>query len=609
MAAMFAKSMIDEVRARSDIADIIGRYCRLQRAGSSYRTLCPFHREKTPSFHVNPARQAFHCFGCGKGGDVFRFIMEYENIDFPAAIRMLAEWAGVPVVEDARHEAVPAGPRKDVLYRLHAELAQWYHQHLEQAPAARVAREYLVSRDLPPQTSTDFLIGHAPDAWDETIKWGVANHFSEDQLVAAGVVIRRERDGRCYDRFRGRLMFPIRDEQGRVIAFSGRALRVDDETAKYINSPETVLFQKNRVLFGLDRARRPIVDAREALICEGQIDVIRCHVAGFQTAVAAQGTAFTEEHAVKLARFADGVVLVFDADHAGHEAAVKTAMICLKNGLSVRVVALPPGDDPDSLIRRQGAEAFGALLARAGDVLDFRLDALLKRENAATEIGMRTVTRGIADLVGAARDPVQRDRMVQQAARRLIIDPGVLHRAFRPNRPEPAVADRSGTAPSQIAPTSRPPEEWALIATLAAAPEAAGLVRDYLPPRRLNDPGCRAVLELMLAAAQAQETDLLAHCAVHAPDNPALQSLVAAALMAPSRISGQEFSCDEAIKDLILKIWRNRLSERLRGLLREDRPNGEGRVRNECAHLRADIKQLDKWETGAAIIEMLRSEE
>ncbi len=609
MARMVPKITVEEIRSRSDIVDVIGRYLHLERAGANFRARCPFHKEKTPSFNVSPARQGFHCFGCGKGGDVFRFLMEYENVDFPTALRMLADWAGIALPTDKPTDAERTGPRKDVLFRLHDELARWYHQNLTRRPESQAARDYLAGRDLHADTAAEFMIGYADQGWDTVLQWGAQRKFSLDVMVAAGVVVCHDKNKRVYDRFRDRIMFPIRDEQQRVIGFSGRALHETEKNAKYVNSPETILFQKKRVLFGLDRARRAIVEEREALICEGQLDVIRCQLAGFKTAVAAQGTAVSEEHALKLARFADGVLLVFDADEAGQTAAYKTAITCLQSGLAVRIVTLPAGEDPDSIIRKKGPETFRNLLTKAEDALDFRLNYLLQRENPATEIGMRAITRGLADLINAARDPLQRERMVQHAAQRLVIDPAVLHRVFRP--PDSRYSRATGNAenPESDGETvQRPAEEWALVAHLAAAPELSDLVRNHLPPQRLRDPGCRHALEILLAAAQCGESDILGYCAQYDSDSGEVQKLLAAAMMAPSKLVGREFGHEDAVKDLILKIWRENLRRRLSALMRGGRKDHDGRFRMECVQLRTDIKRLDRWESGIAIIDMLVNE-
>jgi len=266
----------------------------------------PFHREKTPSFQVNPARQIYHCFGCGAGGDVFRFVQEREKVDFLTAVQILARKAGVTIElsEEDRRDA----SGKDLLYKIHEEAAALYRRVLLQDPAAAPAREYLRQRQLDAPAAEKFQIGYAPER-PAMLAWGASKKYPPEALETAGLLLRgdsaRGRGGEWWDRFRNRVMFPIRDEQGRVIGFSGRVLRAEDHPAKYVNSPETPLFHKSRVLYAIDQARHAIIDARQAILCEGQIDTLRCHLAGLTNVVAAQGTAVTEEHARILKRYAD----------------------------------------------------------------------------------------------------------------------------------------------------------------------------------------------------------------------------------------------------------------------------------------------------------------
>ncbi|HEY8240720.1 MAG TPA: DNA primase, partial [Kiritimatiellia bacterium] len=310
---IIGKQTIEEIRSACDIVDIVGSYIQLKKGGpGSLKALCPFHKEKTPSFTVNPSRQIFHCFGCGEGGDVFKFVQKYENVDFPTAARMLAERAGIQVEFDAADDGEIKA--KDILYRIHEELAQFYHRVLIESAPGEPARKYLAERDIGPDVIEQFLIGFAPNRYNTLATWAEKKGYQPAQLELAGVLTRREESDEPYDRFRNRVMVPIRDDQGRVIAFSGRIMEADAKAAKYVNSPETPLFRKGRVLYALDKAKRPILESRTAILCEGQIDVIRCHAGGITTAVAAQGTALTEDHARLLKRYADAVVLVMDAD-------------------------------------------------------------------------------------------------------------------------------------------------------------------------------------------------------------------------------------------------------------------------------------------------------
>jgi len=433
MARVIPKQTLEDIRFRNDIVDVIGAYMPLQRAGSAFKALCPFHREKTPSFQVNPQRQIYHCFGCGAGGDVFSFVMQHEGLDFAGAARMLAQRAGLRL-ELEEGEDGGAASEKDQLYKIHQELARFYRRCLLEMRSAEPARVYLAQRDLAGPVGEEFLIGYAPNRWDSALRWGEKHRYAVEMLEKAGLVLPRSRpEGSSghYDRFRHRVMFPIRDEQNRVIAFSGRALETADTTAKYLNSPETPIFRKSRVLYAMEKARRHIVESREAILCEGQIDVIRCHQAGFTTAVASQGTAFTEEHAHVLRRYADGAVLVFDPDRAGQDAAVKTAALFLAAGLAVRVASLPEGDDADSFIRKCGADAFRAALDRAQSAIGFQVRVLSGREDQTTEVGAMRIARAALRTIRASPNAVQRARLIEEAAGLLNLPPTALQEEYR----------------------------------------------------------------------------------------------------------------------------------------------------------------------------------
>ena len=398
MSKVIPKSVLEDIRSANDIVEVVGTYLQLKRGGSAHKALCPFHKEKTPSFSVNQQRQIYHCFGCGAGGDVFKFVMEYENVDFSTAARMLAERAGIRLEWADTDES--GGPAKDSLLKIHEEVALLFHRALLETPGAEQARQYLKERELDEKTVKDFLIGHAPNGRDALFRWCRKKKYSIDLFVAAGLIMKSEQ-GDVYDRFRNRLMFPIRDELGRVIGFSGRILEKSDKLAKYVNSPETAIFKKGRVLYALDKAKRNILDSKTAILCEGQIDVIRCHMAGIHTAVAAQGTALTDDHARLLKRYADSVVIVLDADKAGQDASLRSAEALLGAGLSVSIAALPKGDDPDSLIRKNGGQAFLDVVKNAKSVLAFQIDVLRSRENLTTqEAAILRATRAVLETIG-----------------------------------------------------------------------------------------------------------------------------------------------------------------------------------------------------------------
>ncbi|HMJ65298.1 MAG TPA: DNA primase, partial [Candidatus Binatia bacterium] len=348
MAGFIDPATLEQIRAASDVVDVIGSYLPLKRAGANFVTLCPFHKEKSPSFNVNPHRQIFHCFGCHKGGDVFTFVREYESITFVEAVKRLAERASIPLVLDKTPGQEQARFLKDTLLEMHEQIARRWQAALQNDAAGQIARDYLHKRGVSDEAAQLFRIGYAPDSWEDTVNWAKSKGYEVATVERAGLVIRNEETGRHYDRFRGRLMFPICDEQGRVIAFSGRVLSGDEKTAKYVNSPETPIFTKGKVFFGLDKSKRAILDSGFAIICEGQLDLIACYMAGVRNIVAPQGTAFTSDHARILKRYINEVVLCFDSDTAGQAAAARVQESLLASGLSVRVVTMPAPHDPDS---------------------------------------------------------------------------------------------------------------------------------------------------------------------------------------------------------------------------------------------------------------------
>src|ERR1041384_7133811 len=323
MPGLFSPATLEQVRNANDIVDVIGSYLPLKRAGANFVALCPFHKEKSPSFNVNPHRQIFHCFGCHKGGDVFQFVIEYDSVDFPEALRRLADRAKIPL----EHEKGSGGEKtrhiKEQLLQMHDQIAQRWQNALANEASGQIARDYLAKRGVSAEAIKLFRLGYAPDLWDDTVNWARSKGHEPALIEKAGLILRKEGSENYYDRFRGRLMFPICDEQGRVVGFSGRVLSGDEKTAKYVNSPETPIFTKSKIFFGLDKSKRAILDPGFAVVCEGQLDLVACFMSGVQNIVAPQGTAFTEQHARILKRYADEVVLCFDSDNPGQNAAVR----------------------------------------------------------------------------------------------------------------------------------------------------------------------------------------------------------------------------------------------------------------------------------------------
>ncbi len=475
---------IEQIAAANDIAEVIGSYFPLKRAGANFKALCPFHQEKTPSFTVSPSRQTFHCFGCGVGGSVFRFVMDYEHVDFPSAVRKLAARCGITIVEKrgAADEDRQYETRRTLL-KLHAEAAEWFHENLVKREVGEPARKYLKQRGITAEIAKRWQLGYAPDEWDAFGSGARARGYDARDLITSGLVRTKDeadsdqnqisnlKPQTSYDRFRGRIMFPIHNDVGEVIAFSGRLLKDEEGAAKYLNSPETPLFRKGNVLFGLHKTKRALIEADCAIVCEGQIDLISLFEAGITNVVAPQGTAFTENQARILKRFVDEVVLCFDSDAAGAKAAERSLDALLQNDLIVRVVELPVGEDPDSLVRREGKEKFENRVASAQDFFDYWIEREMEAADVSSLGAKMQVARRLAETVSRVHDPLMRGEVVNRASARLGVSPADFGTLLSTRPRGTASSEGPESARAQAAPGPR--HDIAMLCLLALRDEPA----------------------------------------------------------------------------------------------------------------------------------------
>ena len=453
MAKGITESTVEEIKARIDLADLIASYgIQVKTAGVSKKACCPFHHEKTPSFNINENRGYYHCFGCGESGDAIKFVQKMDGLTFVEAVKKLAEQCGVKIEEK---EDPAAGKRKRILALL-AEITQFYRRCLQQAKEGEFAREYLKKRDLGEQIQADYLIGYAPNGVANILKWAEKYGYTSEELEAAGIIKGPTRPGDLgYHRFGGRLMFSIKDKQGRVVGFSGRQLVASKNSGKYVNSPETLVFKKSNILYGFDKAAGAVTKTpnHEVIVCEGQIDCIRLQTSGFANAVAGQGTAFTDEHVKMLKKVADQVALVYDDDGAGHKATIKSARLCLAAELPVRVVSLPGGDDPDSFLRTHPADEFRQMLDHAESIMAFQVRAERAKEtNPNTVDAMNRIVREILLTISQCPNAVLRAGMVGEAAKLLNLPTAALNEELGKVKVE-ATARRPAT-PSPRLPSS-----------------------------------------------------------------------------------------------------------------------------------------------------------
>ena len=460
-----AKDTVAEIKERLNIQDIIAPYVKLRRAGRSMVGLCPFHKEKTGSFHVSPERGSWHCFGCGLGGDGFSFIEKIEGVDFKGALKILAEKAGVTIEYSSggHHEDTS---KRDRLRALASRASEWYTGKLPGSPA----QVYAHSRGLNGDTVVVWRLGYAPEAWRALLEALTAEGFSTQELLAAGLI--KEADGKpgtYYDRFRNRLMFPIRDAAGRVVGFTGRALAADEQ-AKYLNSPETELYHKSEILFGMDMAKDAIRTRGFTLLVEGQIDVIHAHQAGFANAVALSGTALTDRHLGLMKRFSENLMLMLDADPAGFKATARSAELALRQGLRVKAARLPRGKDPADLISEDPKD-FAKRITEAKPIVEFFLAELAQQESDPHRL-LRLSEGIVLPLLGAIPSPMEREHFIQATARALGLSSEAVRESLK-SAPKDSTVERNAVAVQRTAParSARETRSELLLAAIQAYPD------------------------------------------------------------------------------------------------------------------------------------------
>lgn len=489
--ALISHESLDRVKQAADIVEVVSAHTDLRRQGARYVGLCPFHEERTPSFSVEPQEKLYHCFGCGVGGDVIKFVEEKEGLGFAEAVEMLADRYGVELEreqEDPRAEA--RRQRRRRLEQLLERAAAFYASYLWESDEAAKAREYLAERGLGEEGLRAFGVGYAPSAWDKILVRGQQAGFSVEELRGVGLV-QRGRSGGEYDRFRERIMFPIRDRRGRVLGFGGRAMR-SDQGAKYVNTAETDFFHKSQVLYGADLAKAAIAKAGRAVVAEGYTDVLALHQAGIEEAVGIMGTAITEEQVAALSGMVDEVVLALDADSAGQEAMLRAQRVAAGRRMRLRVAAMPAGEDPAEMMAGEGGpERFRALLDGAEELTAFQVGLVLARTDVGSPVERDRALAEVAPVLAGMEEGASREELVRRVAERLDLDPAMVMGRIVAATPASGGAQvspdqgRAAESPQPRRPaelTSRERRERALLAMCIALP-AEG--REYLA--RLTD--------------------------------------------------------------------------------------------------------------------------
>jgi DNA primase len=537
--ALISTESLERVKQAVDIVEVISAHTDLRRQGTRWVGLCPFHEERTPSFSVDAGEKLYHCFGCGVGGDTIKFVEEKEGLGFAEAVELLAERYGVELErerEDPQAEAKRQQRRR--LGELLDRTASFYASYLWDSDEAAKAREYLAQRGLGEETLRAFAVGYAPSAWDKVLLRGQRAGFKVEELRGVGLV-QRGRGGGDYDRFRSRIMFPIRDRRGRTLGFGGRAMR-SDQGAKYVNTAETDFFHKSNMLYGIDLAKAAIAKAGRAVVVEGYTDVLALHQAGVEEAVCVMGTAITEEQVASLSGMVDEVVLAMDADSAGQEAMLRAQRVAAGRKVRLRVAAMPAGEDPAEMLAVEGgAERFRALLEGASELTAFQVGLVLERTDTSSPAERDRALGEVAPILAGLGESASRDDLVRRVAERLDLEPAmVMGRVVAAQPLSGGTGEAAGTggrgsvpAPRRTAElTSRERRERALLAMCIALPEQGKGYLERLTGEHLSPGGSRAAAWLRehpedpasdLPRDDAELAGLIAELVITAHDEPA----------------------------------------------------------------------------------------
>ena len=495
-------SVLAELRSAADIVEVIGDHTRLKKAGRSWKGLCPFHNERTPSFTVDRDKGLYHCFGCGAGGDVIHFIRQIDRLEFPEAVEALASRFGVTIPR--RERRGPREERRDRLFAATAAAQRFYSERL--ARPGNPAAKYLESRGVPPEMWTALTLGHAPDAW-ETLSKGLGGAFPEDLLVEAGLLQPRAEAKGAYDRFRDRLLFVVRDERGRPVGFGGRALSPQGEP-KYLNSPESPIFSKKRLLYGLSGAREAIRRRDRVVLVEGYFDHLALLRAGVEETVASMGTALTPEQAEKLRRLTPRAIVCYDGDPAGRNATRSALALLLAQGFEVAVVRLPAGEDPDDVLSHEGAARLASAVDEAPDYLTWLLEDIRPAEQGLSSTEKRERVGRILEILGAIPDRILRYEEYRKVAREVGVPLDILWSGEKSNlRPENTRSISVGTAGNEQALSAMAPPvaERKLLQVLTASSEYNSLIFSTLNDDLLTDPRVRRVISALRKSSGGSE--------------------------------------------------------------------------------------------------------
>jgi DNA primase len=556
---MIPEDRVAEIRERASILEVVADYVSLKRSGANYQGLCPFHGEKTPSFNVNPGRGIFHCFGCGEGGNVFAFIMKIEGVSFPEAVKLLAKRVGIVIDEQPL-----SGPEKrrqderELLERIAGLAAAYYAKVLLKDAGGESGRRYLQGRGVPAEIMEPYRLGFATDRWDGLAAYLEQHRLPLETAEKLGLIRKRSSGGGYYDLFRNRLIFTIANAYGQPIAFGGRVL--DDSLPKYINSPESPIYHKSEVLFGVDLAKQAMRETKAAIVVEGYFDHLALYQAGIRNVLATCGTALTAAHVQLLKRYAAKVYLLFDADSAGKKATFRAMELLLDAHLPAFVVELPAGDDPDSFLRREGRDLFLAQVEKARPVLDYYVRDLLQHSETGSVAGKVAAIDAIVPLLRKLTDPVEQDLYLREVARLLAVELRTLQRKLGQQVTEPTSPSKSASAERRVVVT---PEETLLL-LMGRYPEVVSQAREYGLERLFGAELLPLARMIAAAAADGIDWSLL----LEQVELPELRQRLAALIVNDTHL--EEVDPAKAVSDCCRAVERQNLQQQDAKALRQE---------------------------------------
>ncbi len=560
MAGRIPENILEDILGRVDIVEVISGYMPLKKAGRNFRTLCPFHHEKTPSFMVSSDRQIYHCFGCGAGGNAFNFLMQYERLEFLEAVEMLAKKAGV-VLPQAHKQDELAVSLITQLYKINELAANFYEQNLN-SPQGFSAKGYLLKRGLKEEAIKKFKLGFSVDRWDALINHLRAKNISLSLLEKAGLILTREGGG-YYDRFRNRLILPIFDIKSRVLGFGARVL--DDTLPKYINSPETPIYTKGKNLYGLNLSYEAIRDADSAVIVEGYLDFIIPYQAGINNIVASQGTALTQEQARLLKRYTHNVVMVYDADKAGELASLRSLDIFIEEDMGVKVVSLPLGLDPDSFVRKNGAESLKENIHQAENLFDYKIKILKSRHNIKEPQGKAGIAAEMLPTLKKIKNSILRAEYIKKFAEVLNVEEYYVVEELKKIKEDRPYFDSSGSRPKKA--SNANPTERLLVRLMLEEAGFINRIRQSLEPADFQDERISRIVSLLFDLLE-QGRDITPSKLVNYLQDEEVSQVICESTFLPEILEQDKEKiaddCIQRLKDARIKVRRQRLHEEIK---------------------------------------------